>query len=122
MLQLPWASEIGRPRVQRRLPVILSQDEVAAIFRPMRGEHRLVAQLLYGTGMRLMDGLRLRVKDVGFANRAVIVRHGKGGKDRVLMLPQSFVPVLREQLARAHAVWTKDQADACGGVEVPDAL
>jgi integron integrase len=121
-LQLPWMSEIGRPRVRRRLPVVLSQEELLAIFRCMKGEHRLFAQLLYGTGMRLSEGLSLRVKDLDFAHRALIVRHGKGGKDRVLMLPQRLVPSLREQLARAHVLWAKDQADGRGGVEMPDAL
>lgn len=77
-MQLPWMTEIGRPRVRRRLPVILSQSELTAIFRCTRGEHRLVAQLLYGTGMRLMEGLSLRVKDLDFAHLAVIVRRGKG--------------------------------------------
>jgi integrase len=66
-IQLPWMAEIGRPRVRRRLPVVLSKDELAAIFRCLTGEHRLVAQLLYGTGMRLMEGLSLRVKDLDFA-------------------------------------------------------
>ncbi|HJV71274.1 integron integrase [Ideonella sp.] len=121
-VQLPWMSEIGRPRVKQRLPVVLSQDELAAVFRGLVGEHRLFAKLLYGTGMRLSEGLQLRVKDVDFAHRAIIVRHGKGGKDRVLMLPQSLVPALREQLSCAHALWTKDQSDSRGGVEMPDAL
>lgn len=80
-MQLPWMTEIGRPRVRRRLPAILSKSELAAVFRCIRGEHRLVAQLLHGTGMRLMEGLSLRVKDLGFAHLDVIVRHGKGGKD-----------------------------------------
>jgi integron integrase len=121
-LQLPWMAEIGRPRERRRLPVVLSQGELAMIFRCMEGEHRLMAQLLYGTGMRLMEGLSVRVKDLDFAHQAVVVRHGKGGKDRVLMLPQRLVPALREQLGRAHMLWAKDQADGRGGVEMPDAL
>lgn len=121
-MQLPWMSEVGRPRVKKRLPVVLSQDELGAVFRGMVGEHRLFAQLLYGTGMRLSEGLCLRVKDVDFAHLAIIVRHGKGGKDRLLMLPQSLVPSLREQLSRAHTLWAKDQADGRGGVEMPDAL
>lgn len=121
-LQLPWMAEIGRPRVRKRLPVVLSREELAAIFRCMAGEHRLLAQLLYGTGMRLMEGLTLRVKDLDFAHRSVIVRHGKGGKDRVLMLPQRLVPGLREQLGRAHVLWAQDVADGRGGVEMPDAL
>lgn len=121
-VDLPWLTDIGKPRVQRRLPVVLSQHEVAAILAAMEGEHRLFAQLLYGTGMRLSEGLCLRVKDIDFAHRAVVVREGKGGKDRVLMLPQSLEAGLREQLARAHVLWSADQAAGKGGVEMPDAL
>ena len=75
----------------------------------MEGEHRLLAQVLYGTGMRLTEGLRLRVKDIDFAHRAIVVRDGKGGKDRVLMLPRTLEQPLREQLARAHALWVADR-------------
>ena len=121
-VQLPWMQDMGRPRVQRRLPVVLSKDELSAVFRGLDGEHRLFAQLLYGTGMRLTEGLRLRVKDLDFQHRTVIVREGKGGKDRLLMLPQSLVPALREQLARAHMHWAADNACGQGGVEIPDAL
>ena len=121
-VQLPWMSDIGRPRVHRRLPVVLTQEELAGVFRHMEGEHMLFAQLLYGTGMRLSEGQQLRVKDIDFAHRAVIVREGKGAKDRVLMLPQSLMPALREQLARAHDLWAADQADGRGGVEMPHAL
>lgn len=78
-VQLPWMSEVGRPRVQRRLPVVVSREELSPVFRHLGGEHKLFAQLLYGTGMRLFEGLQLRVKDVDFAHRAVIVRAGKGG-------------------------------------------
>jgi integron integrase len=115
---LPWLMEIGRPRVQKRLPVVLVPDEVARILALMEGEHRLFAQLLYGTGLRISEGLRLRVKDVDFAHNSIIVREGKGAKDRVVMLPQSLIAGLREQLARARALWAADVA----GVELPDAL
>ena len=121
-LQLPWMTEIGRPRVQRRLPVVLSREELTAVFRGLDGEHLLFAQLLYGTGMRLTEGLQLRVKDVDFPHGAIIVRSGKGGKDRVLMLPVSLVPALRDQLARSHGLWAIDQAKGQGGVEMPHAL
>jgi integron integrase len=121
-VQLPWMSELGRPRVQRRLPVVLSRDEVAALFRLLEGEHRLFARLLYGTGMRITEALQLRVKDVDFEHRTLVVRAGKGGKDRLLMLPQSLEPALREQLARARVLWSADQAAGRGGVEMPDAL
>ena len=121
-VKLPRMSEIGRPRVRRRLPVVLSRDELAAVFRGLESGHRLFAQLLYGTGMRLTEGLQLRVKDLDFAHRTVIVRAGKGGKDRLLMLPQSLVPALREQLARAHAFWAADREQRKAGVEMPGAL
>jgi integron integrase len=121
-LQLPWMSEVGRPRVRRRLPVVLSQQELSSIFIHLDGEHRLLAHLLYGTGMRLSEGLQLRVKDLDFEHRAIVVRAGKGGKDRVLMLPQSLMQSLREQLARARRLWLIDQAEGKTGVEMPYAL
>jgi site-specific recombinase XerD len=80
--ELPWLQDIGRPRIHRRLPVILSPDELACIFGAMTGEHQLFAQLLYGTGSRLTEGLQLRVKDLDFAHRAVAGScgsHGSGG-------------------------------------------
>ncbi len=120
--ELPWLRDIGRPRVQRRLPVILSREEVASIFNTMAGEHRLFAQLLYGTGMRLSEGLQLRVKDLEFAHHAVIVRHGKGGKDRVLMMPATLQVALKLQLTHAHSIWATDCASGRSGVEMPYAL
>lgn len=121
-VQLPWMDTIARPQPQRRLPVVLSAQEVATVLALMEGEHRLLAQVLYGTGMRLTEGLRLRVKDLDFAHRAIVVRDGKGGKDRVLMLPRTLEQPLREQLARAHALWVADRQAGRGGVEMPDAL
>lgn len=121
-LKLPWMSEIGRPRTQRRLPVVMSREELAAVFGRLEPPWALFARLLYGTGMRLSEGLRLRVKDVDFAHRAIIVREGKGAKDRVVMLPESLEGALRAQLAQAHAVWTEDHAAGRAGVEMPDAL
>ncbi|MDC6170638.1 integron integrase [Paucibacter sp. XJ19-41] len=122
-VHLPWMQEIGRPRVQRRLPVVLIQDELARIFALLEGgEHRLLAQLLYGTGLRISEALELRVKDLDFDHRALIVREGKGAKDRVVMLPDSLLPALREQLARARVYWEADQAAGKGGVAMPDAL
>ena len=84
--------------------------------------HPLLAQLLYGTGMRLMEGLRLRVKDIEFERRAIIVREGKGGKDRVVMLPASLEAPLRAQLAQAHTLWAADRAAGVPGVQLPGAL
>ncbi|ELW1756380.1 class 1 integron integrase IntI1, partial [Salmonella enterica subsp. enterica serovar Derby] len=82
---LPWLQEIGRPRPSRRLPVVLTPDEVVRILGFLEGEHRLFAQLLYGTGMRISEGLQLRVKDLDFDHGTIIVREGKGSKDRALI-------------------------------------
>jgi integron integrase len=121
-LNLPWINQIERPRVRRRLPVVLSREEVSAVLGGMVGELGLLARLLYGTGMRINEALQLRVKDVDFAHQAVIVRAGKGGKDRVLMLPQALTQPLREQLASSRKVWAEDVAAGTAGVEMPHAL
>ena len=88
----------------------------------MGGQTALMARLLYGTGMRLMEGMRLRIKDVDFDRHVIIVRDAKGGKDRVVMLPRSLVPALRLQLLAARAQWEADRAAQRGGVETPHAL
>lgn len=119
---LPWMKEIGRPRTKARLPTVLSPDEVAKIFCILTGEHRLFAQLLYGTGMLINEGLQLRMKDLDFDHGTIIVCEGKGGKDRAVMLPQSLVSALREQLARSRVLWSADQEAGRGGVALPDAL
>ena len=126
---LPWMEEIGRPRTERRLPVVLSMDEVSAVLVQLDAQqqhlgmpHGLVGRLLYGTGMRLLEGLRLRVKDIDFDRRAVVVREGKGFKDRVVMLPAALEGPLREQLSRSHAAWVEDRAAGLPGVQVPHAL
>lgn len=122
-LSLPWMDDIGRPRQNRRLPVVLSHDEVARVLAALpEGPYRLLAELLYGTGMRLMEGLRLRVKDLEFDRRAIVVREGKGFKDRVVMLPAALEGRLREQLAASHRLWSADRAAQVPGVQVPHAL
>ena len=121
-LDLPWMSELGHPRSRTRLPVVLTHHEVARLFAAIDVEHRLLAQLLYGTGMRITEAIGLRVKDVDFERRAVIVRQGKGGKDRVVMLPASLVSALREQVARSRLLWAQDRERGVAGVYMPDAL
>ena len=118
-MPLPWLDELGRPGTPRRLPVVMSREEVAAVLDGLDGVHRLLARLLYGTGMRISEALQLRVKDVDFGHRALVVRQGKGGKDRVVMLPDRLATELREQLTAARALWAEDQAQGRGGVAMP---
>jgi integrase len=96
-LSLPWMESIGRPRREPRLPVVPGVDEVTRILALLQGEQRLFARLLYGTGMRIAEGLQLCVKDIDFELRSIVIRAGKGGKDRSVMLPPTLVPALRDQ-------------------------
>ena len=121
-IKLPWLDNLARPTRPRRIPSVLTRAEVAALLGALDGEMALLGKLLYGTGMRLMEGLRLRVKDVDFERQAIIVREAKGGKDRVVMLPKTLAAPLTAQLAAARIRWEKDRARATPGVAVPDAL
>ena len=117
-IDLPWLTEVQRPTRPRRIPSVLTKAEVASLL----GAMALLAKLLYGTGMRLMEGLRLRVKDVDFDRQVLVVREAKGGKDRVVMLPRSLHETLKAQVSQARAVWSHDREVGYAGVEVPDAL
>ena len=111
-------------RAQRppRVPVVLSRDEVRALLAALTGTPQLLARLLYGTGMRLMEGVRLRVGDVDFGNGRILVRNGKGGKDRVVPLPTSLVGPLRSHLEAVHRLHADDLAAGAGAVYLPHAL
>ena len=119
---LPWLTDINRPTQVRRIPSVLTKDEVASLLAAMDGVTALLARLRYGTGMRLMEGMRLRVKDVDFDRHVIIVREAKGNKDRVVMLPRSLAPALRQQMMAARALWQADRQAQRAGVQVPDAL
>lgn len=121
-IDLPWMNDVIRPVPRRRLPVVLGPDEVARVLACLAPQHQLFGHLLYGTGLRLMEGLRLRVKDIDFAHRTLVVRSGKGDKDRAVMLPESLRPGLEAQLAQAQVLWRADQLRGTGGVELPHAL
>jgi integron integrase len=111
-----------RARDQRRLPLVLTRDEVKKILAGLEGRDHLILSLLYGTGMRLMEGLRLRVKDIDFVQHQITIREGKGGKDRVTMLPESLEPALRSHLRSTRALHTQDLAEGYGRVYLPHAL
>ncbi len=120
--ELPWLQEIGRPTPTKRIPSVLTREEVGSMLALMDGVTGLLARLLYGTGMRHMEGLSLRVKDVDFDRHVIIVRDGKGGKDRVVMLPHSLESALRVQLASSRALWTADRNAQRPGMYLPHAL
>lgn len=121
-LELPWLDEVVQAKHSPRLPVVLSPSEVRLLLDQMQGTSGLVARLLFGSGMRLLEGLRLRVKDLDFGQHEIIVREGKGSKDRVTMLPESLEPALRKHLDRVKALHEKDLAEGFGQVFLPDAL
>ena len=121
-IDLPWLDNIVHAKKPQRLPAVLSVTEVKRLLSCMEGMPGLVARLLYGTGMRLMEGLKLRVKDIDFDRREILVRDGKGAKDRVTMLPESLVNALQEHLARRRIIFDADGAAGQVDVWLPDAL
>lgn len=122
-MDLPWLSEVTRAKKPARLPTVLTREEVQRLFKyvddPLLD---LVVRLLYGTGMRVMECVRLRVKDVEFARREIVVRDGKGGKDRVTMLPVSLAERLQTHLKVVKAQHDADLSAGRGEVWLPDAL
>ena len=121
-MTLPWLQDLVRAKPSQRLPVVLSRPEVAAVLERMSGLHGLMARLLYGTGMRLMECVRLRVKDVDFALGEILVRDGKGAKDRVTLLPQALVAPLQAHLVVRRRLFEEDRAAGRATVYLPDAL
>ncbi|HES76823.1 MAG TPA: integron integrase [bacterium] len=121
-VDLPWLDNMIRAKRPQRLPVVLTREEVRAILAEMEGVYALLARLLYGTGMRLMEVIRLRVTDVEFMRGEIVVRDGKGAKDRVTMLPQSVKEDLQAHLLRRRVLFEQDLAVGKAGVYLPDAL
>ena len=121
-LDLPWMENIRRAKRPERLPVVLSTDEVARILDQMSGAHHLMASLLYGAGLRLMECVRLRVQDADFVRREILVRNGKGGKDRRTVLPAMTILALQTQMAQTRIVHERDLGAGRGSVWLPAAL
>jgi integron integrase len=111
-----------RAKKPKRLPTVLTKEETLKVIERLSGTQRLMAKLLYGGGLRLMECLRLRVKDLDFAQRQIIVRDGKGMEDRVTMLPESLIIPLREHLAHVKRIHAQDVAQKVGPVYLPFAL
>ena len=121
-IELAWLDGITRAKRPSRLPTVLAKDQVLQLLDAINGTNGLIARLLYGTGMRLMEVMRLRVQDVDFDYRQIIVRHGKGAKDRSTVLPASLMAPLRQQLEYAHRIHQTDIGEGFGCVYLPFAL
>lgn len=121
-IALPWLDNVTQAKAPKRLPVVLTVSEVQAVMAGFAGTHALIARLLYGSGMRLMEAVRLRVKDIEFTRREILVREGKGFKDRVTMLPEAVIPALTSHLAKVKALHDEDIGLGLGEVYLPDAL
>lgn len=121
-LDLPWLDEVISAKKGKRLPVVLTQTEMRRLLNGTSGSMGLIVALLYGTGMRLMEGLRLRVKDIEFTRREIIVREGKGNKDRVTVLPENLILPLQKHLEKVKVLHAKDLEAGFGEVYLPDAL
>ncbi|WP_240318626.1 integron integrase [Lysobacter sp. TY2-98] len=121
-LKLPWMQDVVRAKRPRRLPVVLSRAEVDRLLGAMDGQARLMTALLYGTGMRLMECTRLRIKDVDFERGEILVREGKGDKDRRVPLPQALREDLRRAIERALLLHRHDLAEGFGEAKLPHAL
>lgn len=119
---LPWLNNVTQAKVPKRLPVVLTKEEVSAVLTRLDGTMWLIVSLLYGSGLRVMECLRLRVKDIDFARREIIVRQGKGFKDRVTMLPASIVAPLKQHLTKVRALHAEDLHAGHGEVFMPMAL
>lgn len=121
-MELLWLNGVTQAKNGRRLPVVLTVQETMRLLDKLEGTTGLIARLLYGSGMRVMEGVRLRVKDIDFERHELIVREGKGNKDRVTMLPQSLVAPLQQHLVWVQALHVKELADGLGDVYLPFAL
>ena len=120
--ELPWLDNVEQAQKPRRMPTVLDNDEVRALLGQLQGVHWLVASLLYGSGLRLMEVLRMRVKDIDLKRGEILVREGKGFKDRVTMLPKVVVEPLRGHLLQVKHLHEQDLASGGGEVFLPYAL
>jgi integron integrase len=120
--ELPWLDNIVRARRPARLPVVLTREEVSRILAHLDGAHLLIAQLLYGSGLRLHECLALRVKDLELERRELIVRDGKGSKDRITVLPDESIALLHGHLGRLRAWFESERRIESPGVSMPEAL
>jgi integron integrase len=120
--ELPWLDNVEQARTPVQLPVVLTCAEVAGVLSRLGGTHALIGRLLYGTGMRIMEAMRLRVKDIEFSRHEIVVRDGKGAKDRMAILPRGIEGDTKRQVEHAIAQHDLDLQDGFGAVWLPNAL
>lgn len=121
-LDLPWMDDVVRAKRPQKVPVVLSRDEVTRLLAALEGPSWVMGALLYGAGLRLMECVRLRVKDVDFDRNEIVVRHGKGGRDRRVPLPRKLRDPLKDRIQRTRVLHGKDLLDGYGQVWLPHAL
>ncbi|MDH3692107.1 MAG: integron integrase [Gammaproteobacteria bacterium] len=121
-VELPWLDEVVRAKGTTRVPVVFTREEVRAILSSLSNTRWLMASLMYGAGLRLSECLRLRVQDIDFSYKQIVVRDGKGKKDRVTMLPATLIPQLRRQLEYSRSLFEEDRRNGGNGVSLPFAL
>lgn len=121
-IELAWLDDVVRAKRQQRIPVVLSRQEVAAVLAALTGSYQLIGKLLYGSGLRLMECLRLRVMALDLNRQCITVHAGKGGKDRVTVLPESLLIDIRNQIHRVRLLHQSDLATGFSGASMPSAL
>lgn len=121
-IDLPWLEKFTPAKKSNHLPVVLTKEEVRLILSELKGTNWIIANLLYGAGLRLSEALRLRIKDVDFSYMQIIVRDGKGGKDRITVLPETVVEALKNQIRTSKKIHERDLSLGLGRVEMPFAL
>jgi len=121
-IDLPWLNEVIQAKASKRLPVVLTPREVAALLSELNGTMHLVVSLLYGTGMRLLECLRLRIKDIELTRREIVIYQGKGDKDRITVLPENLVIPLQQHLKKVKTMHDNDLQAGFGAVYLPQAL
>ncbi|WP_019882109.1 MULTISPECIES: integron integrase [unclassified Methylophilus] len=121
-IELPWLDNVTQAKAPKRMPVVLNKPEVQALLNRLDGTMWLIGSLLYGSGLRVMECLRLRVKDIDFVKREILVREGKGFKDRVTMLPAALIESLKQHLLKVKQLHDEDLAAGFGEVFMPMAL
>ena len=121
-MELPWMDNVIRAKPQRRVPLVLSRHEVTAVLAALQGQYRLIGNLLYGSGMRLSECLRLRIIALNMDRQSITVHAGKGGKDRVTVLPESLLVEIQNQIHRVRLLHRSDLASGYSGASMPPAL